>query len=146
MLTYHTMIQIGHHVDTLCPRQGRRWGGNTWIWGRRDPRPLTIAHSRPACSSAEVFSHRPGRTPLIHRNTPIKNNYFFLMKSFWNCRCSSTILLKKKYQKLVHNRCARCNLCNHYNTWHFYNDITTLLQYYFNTFTLGVVHILRNHG
>ena len=23
----------------------------------------------------EVFSHRPGRTPLLNRNTPIKNNY-----------------------------------------------------------------------
>ena len=27
--------------------------------------------------------------------------------------------LLKKYQKMVHNRCARCNLCNLYNTWHF---------------------------
>ena len=42
----------------------------------------------------------------------------------------------KKYQKLVHNRCARFNLCNLYKTWHFYNTITILLQYFYNTFTI----------
>ena len=36
--------------------------------------------------------------------------------------------LEKKYQKLVHNRCARCNLCNLSNTWHFYNTIAILIS------------------
>ena len=40
---------------------------------------------------------------------------------------------KKKYQKLVHNRCARWNL---YNTRHFYKTFTILLQYYYNTITI----------
>ena len=46
----------------------------------------------------------------------------------------------KKYQKLLQNRCARCNLWNLYNTWHFYsffyNTFTILLQYFYNTFTI----------
>ena len=60
--------------------------------------------------------------------------------------CTEIVLMKKKYQKLVHNRCARCNPCNLYNKWHFYKTfnilsqyyyviITILLQYSYNTFT-----------
>ena len=51
-------------------------------------------------------------------------------------------IFKKKYQKLVHNRCARCNLCNLYNTWHFYNTFTTLtilLQYFYNTYNFTII-------
>ena len=50
--------------------------------------------------------------------------------------------LEKKYQKLVHNRCARCNLWNLwnlYNTWHFY---TKLLQYWYLKISQNVVDII----
>ena len=42
----------------------------------------------------------------------------------------------KKYQKLVHNRCARWNLCNLYNTWHFHKTLTKKFQKFYNTFTI----------
>ena len=44
---------------------------------------------------------------------------------------------KKKYQKLVHNRCARCNLCNLYNTF------TIILQYFCNTNISKYIKISR---
>ena len=53
----------------------------------------------------------------------------------------------QKYQTLVHNRCARCNL---YNTWHntfiillhyYYNSNTILIQYYYNTLVILLQYV-----
>ena len=60
----------------------------------------------------------------------------------------SSVMIPDQYQrdkleKLVHNRCARCNLCNIYTTWHFDKTFTILLQYYYNTFTI-LLHYFYN--
>ena len=57
----------------------------------------------------------------------------------------------QKYQKLVHNRCARCNLCNIYDTWHFYktldivgnDDIVGNLEIVGNVDIVGIVDIVN---
>ena len=42
----------------------------------------------------------------------------------------------KKYQKLVHNRCARCNLYNtwHYNSFQYYCNIISTVRCSYNSY------------
>ena len=55
----------------------------------------------------EVFSHRPGRTPLLNRNTPIKNNYLASLAHFF---VVDEIILKLPVQ-FYHLDCAELSYC-----------------------------------
>ena len=84
-------------------------------------------------TDANVKSGRICKLP--HRNT---NDFHLILRlPIWQTSIVewATDFKTKKYQKLVHNRCARCNLCNLYNNWNFYKTFIILLQYLYNTLT-----------
>ena len=87
-----------------------------------------------AGSASSTFTNHGGRepSPAPGRRTDSTtsgdlspNNWSMIIEQWTGGQINQ---LEKKYQKLVHNRCARCNLCNLSNTWHFYNTIAILIS------------------
>ena len=83
---------------------------STWIkicmWNWEEARSL-VGNTHNGCSEPGVMEPQSSAT----YQTPCTPHLTMQMKD-------------KKCQKLVHNRCARCNLCNFFNIWSFHNTFT----------------------